>query len=243
MKFAVFTDPHVGSLKNKLELFREFVLRLEPLVDGFICPGDWSSLNFRDLEKAFKVIRSITDKPVLTVMGNHDFWADGEINEVSLDDVMQYHRDICKQYNITYLEEESFETEKSLIVGYTGWYNFFPSATKDYDFIPHMNSYGAPSFQVLNKHVLDKFYSCLDKAIASTKEQKVCVTHFSFTKDPAFEMKAGNYRHLEAIKENFQVLISGHSHQKYDIVEDGLRMINPGADYHFYEDYFYIVEL
>lgn len=242
MKFAVFTDPHVGSLQNKLEQFRAFILRLNDQVDGFICAGDWSSLNFRDLEKAFQVMRSITNKPILTVMGNHDFWAEGEQTQVSLDDVMQYHKDMCKKYQIVYLEEESFETEKSLILGYTGWYNFFPSGTKDYDYIPQMNSYGATAFQVMNKHTLNKFYSILDTAAASSK-QKVCVTHFSFTKDENFENKAGNYRHLEAIKDHFQILISGHSHQKYDVVEDGLRMINPGADYQKYEDYFYIIDL
>jgi predicted phosphodiesterase len=241
MKFGIFSDPHINSLKNKPKLFEDFILSMEPSVDGFICSGDWASFDVKEIEQAFKIIRNITQKPILTVFGNHCHWTN-QSRDLSLDEVLEYHSDICKKYNITYLEEETFETDTSIITGFNGWYYTTNTGTKDLEMLPMQNSYGANPFHVLMKKALNK----LDRAIeivSDSEKQKVCVTHFSFTTDPLYERKSGNIRHLEQIKEHFNILICGHSHQKHDTVGGSLRIINPGADYYKYDDYFYILDL
>ena len=240
MKFAIFSDPHIKSLKNKPKMFEDFILSLNEQVDGFICAGDWASLDLKDIEDAFSIMRKITQKPILTVFGNHCHWAT-ESRDLSLDEVFIYHSEMCKKYNITYLEEESFETDNSIITGFNGWYYTTNTGTKDLEMLPQQNSYGANPFHVLMKKAINK----LDRAIEvveNSSKQKICVTHFSFTTDEQYERKSGNIRHLEVIKEHFNVLICGHSHQKHDTMDGSLRVINPGADYYTYEGFFHIVE-
>lgn len=234
MKFCIFTDPHLAAYPEKLKEFKAFIQKVEAEVDGFICAGDWASVDFREIETDFFVLREATQKPVLTVFGNHCHWVrESGRSSISLDEIFSYHRDVSKKYNITYLEEEYFETDSLFIGGFNGWYNKEDATlTKDYLFIPSQNSYGGTSFQVLKKKESDALFKLLDKADTITNKKKICVTHFGFISDPGFEGYRANPRHYEAfIKEKFDVLIFGHSHRKIEVQDEKCLVINAGADY------------
>lgn len=189
MKFLVFTDPHLSAYPSKMQEFKSFIQNQESLVDGIICAGDMCSRDVDELEMIFQTIRDVFSKPALVVFGNHDFW--DYQHQYSLDEVFFKQEHLCKKYNITHLEKENFETEKSLICGYDGWYaSENPSVTVDYDYVPKQNSFGGTAFQVLKKKEMNALYRILD--IESPKK-KVCVTHFGFGSLRALAQEAKNF--------------------------------------------------
>lgn len=234
MKFCIFTDPHLNAYDGKLAQFKEFIQKMDKEVDAFICAGDWASVDFREIDDNFRVLREATQKPVLTVFGNHCHWVkNNNQGDITLDEVLNFHKEVCKRYNVIYLEEEYFETDTIFIGGFNGWYNTEePTIVKDYLFIPSRNSYGGPSFQVLKKRESDAFFKLLDKVDLVRDKRKICVTHFGFTGDHTYEKYRANPRHYTSfIKEKFDVLIFGHSHQMVDQADGSCYLINPGADY------------
>ena len=179
MKFCVFTDPHLNRYPSKKEEFRQFIKKISLVVDGFICSGDWCSNDVDELDEIFKIVREETDKPVLTVFGNHDFW--NISRKYTLDEVISLQIDLCQKYNITHLEQTPFENENLFICGFDGWYaqDTGTSVTNDYDFIPKSNSLGGTPFQFLKRKEMNAIYKAIDYEISPNKK-KVCVTHFGF---------------------------------------------------------------
>jgi len=272
MKFLVFTDPHLSAYPSKMQEFKSFIQKKESAVDGIICAGDWCSRDVDELEEIFQTIRSVFNKPVLTVFGNHDFW-DYE-NKYSLDEVFMKQEELCYKYNIIHLEKDSFETDKSIIVGFDGWYNSENhSATVDYNYVPKQNSYGGTSFQVLKKKELNGLYKALD---LESNKKKVCVTHFGFgslrrlaeeskhfdvkmeVKDNkenvvseeipdmeyAYELFNANKKHALFLAEKFSKVIFGHSHKAISYSIGNCIFENVGADYNQSPEMFYkIIEI
>lgn len=230
MKVAIFTDPHLDAYDKKLQEFGEFIKRLSQQVDAFICAGDWCSNNALELEAAFKTFRENTDKPLMTVFGNHDFWMNPQ-HGWRIDDVIEHQDAMCVKYQVTNLNVTPFLNEKVYITGFDGWYSRRTSSTKDYERIPLSNSLGANSFHFLKRKEQQSLDMVLNEVEKVTEQKKVCVTHFGWHHDEKFKDWEANPNHLPFLKEKFDMIIVGHSHRPMDKIEDGVRIINAGADY------------
>ena len=231
MKIGIITDLHIGHYPEKPEEFREFVSTLR--CDILIISGDISSNDPSQTEKAFKIIREVDPYlKVLVVEGNHDYWSISPFK--TLDEVINEFTELCRKYDIHYLQEMGEYVEDTVVImGYDGWYAFRDSGTNDYEMMPQKNSFGASTFDVMKKREQDGLDKVLQQVEKYPNKVKICVTHFTFwTTAKKYERMCGNKRHFDLfLKDSFDYLIVGHSHQPQREKFDNCTVINAGADY------------
>lgn len=229
MKIGVITDIHILAYENKAKDFEAFIDLLD--VDILICAGDWCSFDYKEMEIPFKIIRSRHQfLPILTVLGNHCYWTTDHF--ISLDELIDQQSELMNKYNIHYLEQNPFIKDNIAVFGYDGWYIQENKKSKDSSMIPIKCSSGN-SFQQLKRKEQNGMYHILDNIDNHKDKTRLCVTHFPFWADSEeYKIWNANPRHFDLIiKDNFDYLILGHNHNEQDEVIDGVRVINPGADY------------
>ena len=231
MKIGIITDLHIGHYPEKAQEFKRFVESLR--CDILIIAGDISSNDPSQTELAFKTIRDADPYlKVVVVAGNHDEWVIDTFT--TLDEVIAKFNELCKKYNIHYLQDMGeYVQDKVAIMGYDGWYAFRDSGTNDYEMIPQRNSFGASTFDVMKKREQEGLDKVLEQVENYQDKVKICVTHFTFwTTDREYERMCGNKRHFDLfLKDKFDYLIVGHSHQPQREKFDNCTVINAGADY------------
>jgi len=221
----------MNAYPSKQEDFKGFMKKLR--VDLLVCAGDWATNDIKDIEDSFRIIRDIDPYlPVITVMGNHDFWSQSHFE--SLDSIFFQIEDLCKKYKISYLQQEPYidEEEKIAFFGFDGWYHTNNSETNDYHMMPQKNSFGASTYHVMKKREMDAYYKMLEDIKKYPDHKKVCVTHFDLILEKGYEALSPNPNYKDELKEKFSTIIMGHSHKFKDFKEEGCRFINVGADYY-----------
>lgn len=248
MKIAITTDTHYGYNGDKTRKNHEkFLISLAEAMALHDCKllchtGDWATHKHSQLAKTFEQFRQYIKQPILTVFGNHDYWnVIDRYKPLKWEDLVKSQNELLLKFDITHVGENPVVIDNILFAGYNGWYANLNPPSNDLNFMPKWIE-GIPTHEFLNKkshNDLNKLLYSLDKF---QYEKAVCLTHFPpFIDNPAYADFTGNPSHLPFLKESFNVLIVGHSHRTHDYVDEGLRIINSGAEYHFPR--FIIVEI
>lgn len=180
------------------------------------------------------MFRHHIDIPILAVRGNHDLWQRKPFRYPSYwqyAEMMRHHKEWFAEFNIHHLENNPFVIDDVLIAGFDGWYNVTNPPSNDQEMVRFKDVEGCPIMSYLS----NKAYKDLDGVLAlddSPYRASVLVTHHPpFVDDPFWALMSANPNYLQPIKDKFDVLCVGHSHQYRDDIEDGCRILNAGAKY------------
>lgn len=109
MKIGLHSDLHTELTSCKISNLHE--------LDLLILPGDIGNLDTIDI--LFERIRKETqDLPILYVLGNHEFYG------MYYPDAKEHYRTVCKEYNVTLLDNEVYQVKDTVFIGTTLWTNF-----------------------------------------------------------------------------------------------------------------------
>lgn len=243
MKIALVSDLHYGmdgKTHNKLLKFakrlQEAILKED--VKVLIVAGDSASTRQRHVKRLFELLREHISIPILAVRGNHDFWCGSDRQDsniyVSLQDVYNFHRQVFSDNDIHHLDEP-FEIEDVLICGFDGWYSSTNPPSNDAYWMPKQSGQGSDTMTYLTHKAWKDLQKCLDLD-TSKYRKKVIVTHHNvhvcyYHGAPGMPEMSGPYCFYDEIKEKFDVLCYGHTHQRDEADDNGFRRYNAGADY------------
>lgn len=248
MKIAITTDTHYGRDKNTHRVHEKFLTRLNEAMKAedvkvLIHCGDWSCNKQDQLERTLKMFRKHIDIPIVAVIGNHDLWQynrRGDAKKKTLQEQRLLHAEWFKLNNIHYLENGPFVIEDVVIAGFDGWYSKANPDTNDAD---NMKSYteAVPTMVYLSNYAHKRLDALLQLDLTQYRK-RILVTHFPpFTDNPVYVDFNANHNYFQPMKEKFDVICVGHSHQTVNRVEDGKLILNAGAGYN--EPRFLIVDI
>lgn len=239
IKFVLTTDTHYGNAQKTHRWHEKFLVELakeikEKDIKVLIHTGDWTSDSQNQFRRTLKMFRRHIDIPIVCVRGNHDLWQRKPFRYPSrwqYGEMMRHHKEWFKEFNIHHLEDNPFIIDDVIVCGFDGWYYHANPPTNDLEQI-HINDVeGCP----IMPYLTNKAHKDLDKILMgdySAYRKKIMVTHHApFTEDPMYVQFCANFKYLEPIKERFDVLCVGHSHQYRNDVEDGCLILNAGAKY------------
>jgi len=194
--------------------------------DVVVVCGDWGATKMDHVRGSFKAFRrAFPDKPIVGVLGNHDYW-DQKTNMTSK---FQLTKNFAKESNIHLLENNPFEKDGVLILGFNGWYHYPHPDTNDLSF---MNTFVEGKF--VDDYLKDEADKAVNFMIDYPKEGKkvVSVTHF-----PCIEAAMdqphwnGNPMHGEVLLDFSDLILFGHTHEAFDQVIGKTRVLNVGSGY------------
>ena len=136
---ALTSDTHVGiTPKDSVEkMFRKLAKKE---FDVLVHAGDYSGdkVGAPAVEWTVKSMRRhFPNKPILSVLGNHDFWANRPSSLEKFNANYSAIRQVFKDNNVHFLDHDGpFIWEQYQFVGNTGWYTFPNPPTNDLNFLP-----------------------------------------------------------------------------------------------------------
>lgn len=227
MKAIFFTDPHRGYDNNTSRIHDKVFASLDQsLFDIVVVSGDWGIVTLDNVRKSFRAFRvAFPTKKIVGVLGNHDYW-DKETKSMSAK--VEQIKKFAQESDIHLLENNPYEIDNIVFLGFNGWYHHPHPSTRDSDYMS----------QYVDGQTVDNYLRNLaDKAVTNMmdypKENKVIVsvTHFPCIEE-AMDVPEwnGNPRHGEVLLEFSDLIAFGHTHQPYDQVIDGVRVLNVGSD-------------
>lgn len=248
INFLLTSDTHYGYSKNTHKLHERFLLQLQKEitfhdVKCLIHSGDWACNKQDQFERTMIMFRKYIDIPIVAVRGNHELWdyrkdkfdpMKGEMvrgRKMSWEVMDEKHKQWFKENNIHHLESGGpMVIDDVIICGFDGWYYHMNAPTNDGDMIvSHVG--GATSMMYHSKRA----YEALDKVLQVDTDpyrKAICVTHHTLWVDnPHYASMTGNPSFLPHIKEKFDVLTTGHSHQYRNDTEDETLILNCGSGY------------
>jgi predicted phosphodiesterase len=224
--FLVIGDLHYGFDGYTDYILEEFFSGLDDDFDIVIDVGDTVQAYYL-FEPALKMLRKyIPDKPILTILGNHDIWQYPKAT-LSYLEVVSKIRNVFEKFDIHYLEDGPYTGTDFTVHGYDGWYWNPRPETRDLQFMPEFIE-GVPVHEYLyNKNVAK--INMLNRTIEKNTGKKIImVSHF----DMSGHSLAGDIRWLDMIRNKADILCHGHSHKFAFIDNDNdMRVYNPGSDY------------
>lgn len=230
-RIALIGDTHMGcSGSTEYLLEKKFGELKKEDFDFLIHTGDWISHSQDQLEPLLSLIRRHIDKPIIGVMGNHDYWNSYE--PMTIKKISSLHKRLFKKYGIFYLEgSKPFRFGENLSVwGFNGWYGNTNPPTNDKYRMPKMEN-NIPIHEYLSGVAHKRLERIITQA-RNTPGNKICVTHFPpYTFNQRYLSMCACESYLDLICEEFSHFIVGHSHQKEDWVRLNCRVVNPGGDY------------
>jgi predicted phosphodiesterase len=246
MKIAICTDTHYGFYGDKTrKRHTKFLKKLAKAIEDNQCEllchnGDWISSKNKELENTFKQFREYIKVPILTVFGNHDLWDDNQNPnfKIKYEEKIKLRQELIQKYNITHVLENPFTIGNYFFTGFDGWYNEQNPPTNDLTYIGNLID-----GKRTHDYLATKAYNDLSKILNyETDKIKVCLTHFPpFAESEKNLVFCANPKFLDVIKENFNILLVGHSHKECDFLDGKLRIINAGSEYN--EPVFKIIEI
>ena len=229
MSILLISDTHYNCSDQSPIILENFLNVINQLdFDLVVHCGDWISHDCIDeFPKVLKMFRKYINKPILTVLGNHDIWHDNK--ELSYEDIMSYIRDQFKQYDIHYLTDKHYAGCDYLITGFDGWYcNPFPPTN---DFGRSFNFIGDVDLHRFMKKKSDKEAENLLDFISEYADDcrtLVCASHFhanyEFGNNPVM---------IGELARSYDLLLFGHSHRRSEYDINGVNVYNCGSDYEY----------
>jgi predicted phosphodiesterase len=224
MKILITADTHEGFTPSTGKILDRFWFKIKnESPDLLIHAGDWSTVSdgYNDvweemevgyigsIEQAFERMRSFYKGPVLTVMGNHDFWC----SKKPLSNLIAHNtrlQKLCKQYQITWMKESFLKEKKWNIVGFDGWYleNYYQCPTNDHLYIAEKVW---KELQDISSHEIEDII---------IKRPKTILTHHPISTTTA-----------KMFSEFCSTLILGHWHYSINAKWFGMQILNPGGKY------------
>lgn len=247
MRILFSSDLHFGFTSRTSAIHESVRLReLGKLkFDAVFIAGDLGTARLKHLEAACRFLRRLAgDRPVVVVLGNHDFW---DKSIISFEFLKMRQAEILRRFNIISLQDTidmALNGEKArpllfdgrvVVVGYNGWYaNPYPM-TNDRKHIPGFGLYDGSNL-VLSKLSDQSLPLVLEMAMAAKElgHKVIVMTHFgSCQQVPSFKFEySGNTRHFEMLDGVADLYLFGHSHHGVNTVtEKGTRLFNVGGDY------------
>lgn len=252
MKLLLTSDTHYGmdgKTHNKHMKFWKKVSKViqEQDIKALIWAGDVASFRQRHLYRSLEQAREFVDIPILLVRGNHDFWNGvdkkyPEMNPFTMDEIFIQHQEWFKKFNIHHLENGPYIIDDVVICGFDGWYAQVDPGTNDKKWMPMTIQGEAITSQYMVSKAWKDFDECL-KIDTSKYRKSIIVTHHNpypingGSVKTCIEMGLNNYGHsgnfkfLLEMKEKFDILCCGHSHQYRNDDEEGIQIYNCGSDY------------
>jgi len=247
-KFILISDIHYNNYNRDIfvKFFKSILQDIKRYkVLAIIDAGDAASIGQESYYDYLELLRIYIpyDIPVLRVMGNHDYWCK-ESEAKSLKELLKFHKKWHDDFAITMLDDAenpidftyypNVVTKRAAVFGFNGWYDDPKPPTKDRELIPQKNA--EETWRTLRSRATIKFNAILEKAdyYINTEIQckRILVTHFPpFMDNLLFKSFCADLNFYPEIKQRFDVLCVGHSHQFTNNLEDGLRILNCGSDY------------
>jgi predicted phosphodiesterase len=235
MKIIYTSDIHAGhSSKISYNIIHDFITDInEENPDILIIAGDLISHSQIQLEKLFKIIRSIIpSNPILIVRGNHDFWCYGkEIKINNYEELDKFQKLLFKKYNIQYLQDNPYIKDNVNIYGWDGWYKEEPMSN---DFRYMFNLYDGIHFHDKLRSISHEKFTNIINTVNKDKGINIVVTHFNLIgqyRDRALYKMDGDFKYMDIIKEKFDYCIFGHSHKEFNEKIGNCKVLNSGSDY------------
>lgn len=228
MRFAVFNDPHRG-FSQKTSLIHEKVFKSmdQSSFDAVLVCGDWGTAKLEHVKGSFKAFRSaFPNKKIFGVLGNHDYWSksDGVLF------LKQRIADYAKRYDIHLLQDNPFENEDFILMGFNGWYaHTDPKNGSDSRWIKGYTN-GTTTDLFLQKEARDSVENILSYPRGNKKV--ILVSHFPCIPEAMDEVEhCGDPLLGEKLLPIAKAIFFGHTHKSIDMVKEGCRIINVGSGY------------
>lgn len=185
MKIAIHSDLHTefghGFPKGFLE-DKDF--------DVLVLAGDFSNVDV--IEPYLQEVRSMTDKPILFVPGNHDFYS----KSMPFDEALIYMVSVCEKFDIEFMYQDCVEINGVRFVGCTGWPNM--KATKGYvdEWDKIVVKKSISDFHWIKNWSVDRMleeaeedYKWLRCVLSTPHPKTVVITHYP----PSFLLDSGHF--------------------------------------------------
>lgn len=230
MKALILTDLHRGYTDNTPRIHdKAFAyINSNERFDMVLVSGDLGTSKLKDVSNCFKALRKAFPKiPILVVLGNHDLW---DKTYRSLRQKIEKIKDFAEEFDIQLLENNPWENENLIIMGYDGWYKYDPIQSRDAEFMRHMFIEDTPQFHWLRQKADAAVNFILDYDRKNKKT--IVMTHFPII-DELIDIPelSGNPMHGQVLLPISDVIIFGHSHLAVDEMIGKTRVINAGSDY------------
>jgi predicted phosphodiesterase len=247
MKIALTSDTHYGHSYKTHRIHERFLRRLAAEdFDVLVHCGDWISDAQHQLPRTLKMFRkAMKERPILTVIGNHDLWDSCNWGPRVKKKTKTYdrsktyrtmamdHHDWMLEHNIHHLAWKPYKLDDHVFFGFDGWYYQIPVRSNDPNYMPRLVDGNCPIDLFLTNEAHVALDSILEQASDTNKDVfKICCTHHApYTKDSKWSFLCANPRFLDPITENMDMFFVGHSHKREEWTHNGCAIYNCGADY------------
>lgn len=226
MKILQTSDTHWG-ITNPNTIRKMFRRVSAEDFDVVVHCGDYcgTTQGDKNVRSTLRVMREfIPDKPILSVLGNHDYWT----KEASLTSFHKNYNNILKhfkEFNVHFLDEDGVWSHKHwqdiIIVGCTGWYAHSNPPTNDKNFLPLAVEGDTNAWMLKNaERLLEHNIFNADWAHEPEISTVVFVSHFPVVNTgPDYKGSFEQFSWSESIKQLMQAnfhckhFLCGHAHQ------------------------------
>lgn len=238
MKIILTSDLHYGFHDNtQAKIIRLFNKINQENPDLVLIAGDIATTKQRQFVRCLEIAREHLTCDIAIVRGNHDFWdridrKDKQSGNRPLREMYRLHEETCKRLDIHILSSEPLVYDDIQVYGFDGWYETADPGTNDHYNMP-MQVDGCPIMPYLTNKAWKDFQDCLDVSKLHENKTKILVTHHNLYEEPKYpgSKHGGVLRFLPEVKENFDILCCGHTHEYQNYKDDNLLVLNCGSDY------------
>lgn len=232
MKIALVSDLHRGISANTHVIHKKFLTSLnETEFDVLLVAGDLGTSSNKHFLSMVKALREyVPNRPIAIVKGNHDFW-DKELHSIPV--LVAEQAVAMNDLGIHHLEEGPLVIEGVLFTGWDGWYAQpeYSLPTNDHKWMPN-NVAGCPTGVYLQDHSRKQFQRVLDE-LEQPARARIVMTHMPTVSGMLIgdERYNGPAYYWDFLIGKCDVYCFGHTHRAMDVVHQGIRILNCGADY------------
>lgn len=202
VRLAAIADIHARP--GGEEPLRELLEQTRAEADLLVIAGDLTDSGYADEARVLAEIVDEVDLPIVTVLGNHDFHRD---QQVEIKQVLEEHGVIVLDGDGWIFEHEGVRLGIAGCVGFGGGFRPY-----------NIESFGEPEWKRLYEKTVEESRK-LDRALSAVREADytVAVTHYSPTVDTMGEEPAALHPYLGSSQlgdamERYQVLFAVHGH-------------------------------
>lgn len=256
MKILYTSDLHISAVPYyDNSRFRSFLLtKLMPYEPDYIILGGDICEKFEYTMQFFSLYRrEIPNIKTALLTGNHDLWS--YQRDTERETIYNYIHKCCKEFNITFLEEEPIVHDKTLLCGTNAWYDYSAKPEEmniEYLMLNKRAVNNDGTFIISNINDLDYAKQCQKKLFKNIKSYKDIDNILVFTHVPVFKdciiptpygqddlrWRMGNsyFYNLTLGKQllknkKIKLVVSGHIHRYMSGTIDHLSYVTCGSDY------------